>query len=831
MHYTLPVTLTARELLSDSGPIATRVRERFGAFESRPEQLAMVAAVARSLEQRGTLVVEAGTGVGKSFAYLVPAIVRAVTTGQKVVVATATIALQEQLVQKDIPMLRAALGLNDDAAPGSSVLGAEARFPLVPVLAKGRGNYVSIRRLKLASQRQDALLHDEQQRRSLHVIEDWAYTTGDGSLASLPALERPEVWDHARSDADNCMGRKCPHFKECFFQSARRELERANLIVCNHALFFSDLALRSRGVVGASVLPAYDHVILDEAHNVEDAACEHFGLSLAEPRVMRLLRTLFSPKRRKGYLLDRGLSLGEVGAVDRALTLVQEAEHASHELFAGLYDFHQRHRSSSGRLRAPGSELGIDNPLSPAMSQLAICLRRIRDAIESEQDRFELSSFARRAADIADTAEAMVEQTLSGYVYWIDVEREAVGGGVGGDDHESSPRPGAGPSRFGPRVSLNCAPVDVAPLLKRFLFEPEEAVAVRTTEEDTHAEAGDAGDAFEADVQRALAEAQADIEQEEVKPGVRGDGVHEPKRSNAHSDSSAALSTRGSVILTSATLATRTIREDEHPERAETAFAHLMTRLGVSTCETVQLGSPFDYSRQAKIIIDTSVPNPRGGGASTSSGSSSEGADYLRVLSNRIEHHVRATRGGAFVLFTSFATLYAVADLLKPRLARHDLTLLAQGRDGPRSMMLQRFLEIEDAGGGGGGGGGVGAAKGVGGAVLFGAASFWQGVDVRGERLRNVIITRLPFEPPDRPLTQARGERLESTGANPFMHDALPRAIIRFKQGFGRLIRSATDTGQVVVLDSRIKTARYGKLFLDALPTDIRVEQHSHDWD
>src|SRR5262249_11458775 len=157
-----------------------------------------------------------------------------------------------------------------------------------------------------------------------------------------PVLERPEVWDHVRSDSDNCMGRKCGNYKKCFYQSARRELERANLIICNHALFFSDLALRTRGTATAAVLPFYDHVILDEAHNIEDAACEHFGVSLAQPRVSRLLRTLFSPKRRKGYLLENTLRIGDTQAIERAMSLVLHAEQAAHEFFDSLAEYHEQ---------------------------------------------------------------------------------------------------------------------------------------------------------------------------------------------------------------------------------------------------------------------------------------------------------------------------------------------------------------------------------------------------------------------------------------------------------------------------------------------------------
>lgn len=710
---------TIEEMLSATGPLA----EKLGpSFEPRPEQVRMAEAVAAAMEARTRLLVEAGTGVGKSFAYLLPAMLRCLEHHEVVVVATNTIALQEQLIRKDVPLLRELLEPADSIPAGQ-------RPRIRPVLVKGRGNYVSIRRLRLASARQDQLFVDPAAKRTLHAIEDWAYHTRDGTLASLPQLERPGVWDKVESDSANCMGRKCPNYELCFYQAARREMERGNLLVCNHALFFSDLAMRAQG---AGFLPDYSHVILDEAHGVEDAACDHIGVSLTEGRVNHLLNTLLAPRSNKGYLPQLGLSVGDAQAVANAMTLVDEAQRQSRAFFDSVADLIDRARPASpfarprpspdqsnaddnhaDELPAATSQLGegsvrirrpdaMENPLSHAMQQLALSLRGLRDLTTSEPDRYELNAYALRAQSIAEDAAVLVGQKQEGCVYWAE----------------------AGSRGRTRRMTLACAPVEVGPLLEKHLFAGE-----------------------------------------------------------------------FSVILTSATLATRGAAPTETRESAETAFSHTMDRLGCVGSATLQLGSPFDYAEQAQLYVDLSLEPPGGGSLAL--------PEYNRLLAQRVLHHVRQTEGGAFVLFTSFATLNAAARQLRGPLEDEGLPLLAQGQDGSREDILERFRRDDRS-------------------VLFGAASFWQGVDVRGRSLRNVIITKLPFEPPDRPLTEARGELIRQRGGDPFFEDSLPRAVIRFKQGFGRLIRSRADRGRVVVLDPRIMTARYGKRFLAALPQGLK---------
>lgn len=700
----------AATILGLDGPIAHALGPD---YEPREQQLRMADAVAAAMETKANLLVEAGTGVGKSFAYLVPAIDRVLSRGETVVVATNTIALQEQLVERDIPLLKGTLGPPPDPMSSEPVPSRPWSGDLRACLVKGRGNYVSIRRLKLASSRQDRLFSDAPSRRSLHVIEDWAYATEDGTLSTLPQVERMGVWDKVQSDSPNCMGRKCPHYEECFYQSARRVMERSNLLVCNHALFFSDLALRVKGV---GFLPKYDHVILDEAHCLEDVAAEHFGLSLSEGRVNHLLSTLFQPRGRKGYLAQLLNLHGDYQAVERAVHLVREADAASKRYFEALLHLHESATVRNGRVREPRA---VPNPLTPAMNDLAMCLRSIREDTKNEPDRFELAAYIERAVSIADVAEAWVEQTAEHCVYWIDVKRP-------GDDGTEGYQ--------GLRVSVAASPIDVAPLLDKYLFSRE-----------------------------------------------------------------------CGVILTSATLATRTVHDDEPTEHAETAFAHTITRLGCEGARSLQLGSPFEYARQVEVYVDRSMPPPNGASGQRGRAAPAEGESYEQALASRILHHVRETDGGAFVLFTSFATLHKVAGLLRPRLATDGYELLAQGKDGSRSEILRQFRDSERS-------------------VLFGAASFWQGVDVRGRSLRNVIITRLPFEPPDRPLTEARLERIKERGGDPFREDSIPRAVIRFKQGFGRLIRSATDTGRVVILDPRVLTTGYGRSFLQALPEGVRTQ-------
>jgi len=658
------VSLNIAQFLGPDGPVARRLQ----GYEVRPQQIEMAEAVDRALDNRSQLLVEAGTGVGKSFAYLLPAIKRILDRNERVVVATNTISLQEQLIEKDVPLLNAVVPDEFTA-----------------VLVKGRGNYLSLRRLKLASERQDRLFPDDASRHSLHVIENWAYQTRDGTLSTLPQLERADVWDYARSDAHNCMGKKCPTFEKCFYQAARRRMENGDLLICNHALFFADLALRSRGV---NMLPRYDHVILDEAHGVEDVAAEHFGLSLSESRVLHLLRMLFRPRNGKGFLASLRVDDSAHELLDRAMHDVLACYDVADAFFGDLQAWLERHPRANGQF---DEARFVPDPLSERMQALGDRLALLQKKAKKEADEYELNSYSQRALDIARETRLLIGREIEDCVYWL----------------ESSTSRGYRNVR--PRITVRCAPIEVAPILRESLF---------------------------------------------------GQDV--------------------SVIMTSATLAT-----------AAGDFSHIRSRLGCDNAEPLQLGSPFDHASQVRLLVDRTMPEP-------------SAADYVDQLAPRVLEHIRASEGGAFVLFTSFAMLRSLARDLREPLREAGYPLLVQGEDGPRGLLLKRFREHENS-------------------VLFGTASFWQGVDVRGRALRNVIITRLPFDVPDRPLIKARLDRIRELGGNPFMDDQVPRAVIRFKQGFGRLIRSASDSGRVVVLDPRIGTKAYGRVFRAALPRGVEA--------
>jgi ATP-dependent DNA helicase DinG len=398
-------------LLGPKGPIAKRLQ----GYEARPEQLDMARAVQKAFDQGHHLLVEAGTGVGKSFAYLVPAILHA-TPGRRVIISTHTIALQEQLLEKDVPFLAA-------------VLPYEVKVALV----KGRSNYLCLRRLARAVAKADILLNTRKEQRDLRRIAEWARTSRDGSLSGLPMVPAAAVWNAVCSEAGNCSAAKCPLSGDCFYYKARRGMYLANVLIVNHALFMADLVLRASKV---EMLPDYDLAVIDEAHTLENVATDHLGTSTSDSQVRFLLGGLFNDRTGRGLLA--GLEAPEV------VDVVHDAYRQAKRLFDGLRQWLSSRGRGSGRIDRPKI---VENTLSPVLLNLGAELRSLTQRVPDPDDKLELLSYAARAQTIAQQMADLLEQRHENSVYWLEIETGRAG-----------------------RMGVCCAPLEVGPQLSQLLF-------------------------------------------------------------------------------------------------------------------------------------------------------------------------------------------------------------------------------------------------------------------------------------------------------------------------------------------------------------------------
>ncbi len=692
------VELDSKELgdvLAPGGALA----ERHAGYEDRPGQRAMLAEIVTRFNEGGVAVVEAGTGTGKSLAYLLPAVLWARENRERTVVSTNTINLQEQLARKDLPLVESLVG--------------EVRWALV----KGRGNYISIRRALLAAESQSSLFEEDRSSEIAGLLR-WMETTEDGSLSDLPFSPAEETWEEVRSDADICLRGRCPHFQECFYQRSRRRAAAAELLVVNHHLLFTDLAVRraTRNYTQSAVLPAYKRVILDEAHNLEDAATSHLGVEVTRRGLFRAFARL--DRKGRGILtaVHEGVAGSEPGPElrERIENRVRPSLGRARAAIEGLVERLET-RVTPGESAARLGPSGIGEPAAEAevAEQLAATLAALGDLerevaelrarielTEELSDRLEgrildLRSVERRLAAAAHALRLVLApgEDAAAYVRWL----ESRGAGARGN------------------LVLAAAPIELGSLLRESLFQRAETAVL----------------------------------------------------------TSATLSTRGRFDFLRGRLGLRV--EDAEPDEE-----------GVEVSELI-IKSPFDFATQTLLGVPTDLPAPEGGDPAFQDATAEVVGD-LAGLSG----------GGIFVLFTSHAALRRVAERLRASGLDRRFPLYVQG-EGDRSRLLERFVDARDA-------------------VLLGTSSFWEGVDVPGEPLRGLVIQKLPFRVPTEPITAARMEAIERRGEDPFQGFMLPHAALRLKQGFGRLIRSRSDRGAVLVLDDRLVGKRYGRYLRDSLP-------------
>ena len=625
--------------------------------ELRPQQRAMANAIAASLCDGEHLCVEAPTGVGKSFAYLVPLVYRAKRHCRPAVISTETINLQEQLINKDIPFLQKILGIEIKAS-----------------IAKGRRNYLCRRRFAMLSgEQRDMLLPNPSLALDIERITRFLEKGGEGSKDDMAFRIDREVWNLICCESGNCMKAKCPFFRSCCYFKARKQWEESDIIVANHALFFTDLAMRCAEGAAGALLPNYGAVLFDEAHTLEDSAANHLGVRLSRPLVTSMLNRIYNPDNAKGLLMQKNTVSPEVRGY------VAAARDESCAFFAAFEELLDRRDETAVEITHP--ENFIDN-LTPKLMRLAGALQALADDEDEEDDSFktELESMISRCRETVDGLDAFMHRTMPEAVYYAEDDQ----GGV----------------------CLNATPLNIAEILSDLLFNQD-----------------------------------------------------------------------FTVILCSATLTVRN------------RFDYFTARSGF-TGRTLQLDSPFSPD-QAKIRIVRDMPDPKS-------------REYKEALADEIFSAVELTDGKAFVLFTSYELLRYCKENLHNDFLDHKWLLLAQGSGSSRSQLLRDFREDINS-------------------VLFGTDSFWTGVDVPGEALSHVIITKLPFAVPSHPLIAARMRKIESEGGNSFSHYSLPEAVLKFRQGAGRLIRNRSDRGYITILDPRMITRSYGRMFLESLPYQSEI--------
>ncbi|KFN09435.1 ATP-dependent DNA helicase DinG [Paenibacillus macerans] len=678
--------------------VRERLRERLPQYEERDAQNKMLEEVSRAFNDDKHLLIEAGTGTGKSLGYLLPAIYHSVKREEKVMVSTHTINLQEQLRERDVPLLA-------EVVP----------FPFLAAVFKGRQHYLCLRKFEHKINRRDFATPKEEVMTAAQLVV-WLTQTVNGDDEELNLGNRGgDFWETVASESDSCLGRSCPWFRKCFYHRAKHEAGVADVVITNHSKLFTDIQ------AGHQLLPGYERLVIDEAHHLEDVAGKHLGIHMKYFTVIHTLTRLFKDSK-TGQLPNLRIALQAAGGektgewcqvIDEMYpTLIDVKESwdkLSELLFALMPERSDAAPGDPGQfvyrllpLKKPkewDKLLALENQIYVSLGDVLRKGDRMLAQIREEQEDYGSESLLTDInglfKDLANEREALrffMKLENEETVYWMEAN---------GNFRSRS-------------LQMYAVPIDVSAQLKEYFFDRKK-----------------------------------------------------------------------SVVMTSATLS------------VDKSFQYMIEQLGLTEAagegrlNTAMLPSPFDYRSQALLVIPRDFPSVKG----------SVGDDhFVSTLVRSLADTAVATQGRMLVLFTSYRMLRQVYEPLKELLSAQGITVIGQGMDsGSRSKLTRRF-------------------QGQAASVLLGTSSFWEGVDIPGEALTSLAIVRLPFQPPNHPLVEAKSERLQKEKKNPFMKLSVPQAVIRFKQGFGRLVRSSQDRGIVVVYDTRILESYYGKYFLYSLP-------------
>lgn len=680
-------------LLSNNGALSDALE----GFEERGEQVQMAKAVANAINDGKRIIIEAGTGVGKSLAYLLPAALYAMANGKRVVVSTNTINLQEQLINKDAHILVKALQGLDKAAAGRQDDGGDSlRFTQL----KGRGNYLCLRRWNRMRADADPSVDEA---RLLAKTMVWLQSTSSGDRAEINLGRRSAAAPWERLSAESraswgCMGQE----SVCFLRAARERAAASHLIIVNHALLLADIAAEG------SIIPEYDALIIDEAHHIEDAATNRLGFDLTRARFDEHLQSLS----------------GEGGLPNQALTALRTAANLA--------------QSRRDALQSAADEIGALLPrLRPFLTNLFTRLQGVAEGAQGGNGR---------NAAFAQTLR--VTAAVRSRPDWSDVE-----------DWENADLALGELDRLLMRLESALGDLDDAGLLNYDALR-DEVEGARETGEYLRGRLKEF----------AVSPDEGTIYWLSVSARRRELSLNAAPLNVADELNERLFSQKRSVVMTSATLT------------ADDSFGHIVERTGFADAAELQVGSPFDYPKAAALCLPTDMPSPNS-------------RDYNKAVERAIIDAAKAAGGRTMALFTSYAALRRAAAGIGDELQAQGISLLTQGAGSSPDRLVRRFMDNPKA-------------------VLLGTASFWEGVDLAGDALSVLIVARLPFSVPTDPVFEARSELYD----NSFMQYAVPQAILRLRQGFGRLIRTSEDRGVVAILDSRVLSTRYGGAFLRSLP-------------